>query len=89
MEQNELEKTFTIEMPADVLDCVLNSFNAQKLRIASNIKKANEKGLDREVDEWEKLQAKADAAAQFIRDQTGRQAPPKKAKEKIANEFAW
>ena len=91
MEQDELEKTFTIEMSADVLDCVLNSFNAQKLRIASNIKKATEKGLDREVSEWEKIQAKADAAAQLIRDQADRRGVPAEANEpeEIVDEFAF
>jgi hypothetical protein len=56
----------------EVLDCILNSFNAQKLRIRGNIIEAKKAGAMKEVSEWNKLQIKADKAAKEIRDQTGR-----------------
>lgn len=64
-----------VVLSPDALDCVLNSFDAQKLRIGKFIAEAKKKKAVKEVSEWQKLQAAADAVAADIRNQTGRAAP--------------
>jgi len=76
-DQLEGDDLYTIKVNADQLDCILNSFNAQKIRIKANITDAKKRKATKEVSEWQKLQKKADAVAAYIRSQTGRIAPNK------------
>ena len=73
--------THTIELTEDQVECVLNSFSAQKLRIKDNVRDAKARKAMKEVDEWGKTQARSDATAKTIRDQAGREDPFRKGEE--------
>jgi len=65
-------KTYEIQLTDEQVETVLNSFNAQKIRIKGNVDEAKKRKAQGEVDRWAEIQALSDATAEAIRDQTGR-----------------
>ena len=79
--ESKATDTHTIELTEGQVECVLNSFSAQKLRIKDNVRDAKKRKAMKEVDEWGKTQARSDATAKTIRDQAGREDPFRKGEE--------
>ena len=55
------------------IDTILNSFNAQRIRIKDNVTDAKKRKAFKEAESWGPIQALSDAAAKDVRDQTGRE----------------